>query len=1159
MMRKCTFILILCLSFLLSGLSTPAQSVSNEEIVDYLIFFRDQQNLGEKINWMNQFQQWDRYFETKTFEKLSICQVKATSKTFRFIQQHYPDAMFYPNYHFSASPVSQEVISAPDTSTIPWNLESIHANWLWEQGYTGKNVHLGVLDTGVDGSHKDLQGKINHFAFIDRSGYVVKEEVAYDTDTHGTHVSGIIAGGSTQKPLGVSPDSMLSVGVVIPGGGGSFVQILAGLEWMLDPDQNPATEDAPHAVNLSLGAPGYLSIWSSILTKMLNRNILPIFSVGNDGDGITSTPGNTPLSFSAGALDIQNNIGTFSSGADHLYWEDKETVLLDYSKPDVSAPGVNVVSSVPGNKYAAMSGSSMAAPHLTGAVGLLVDAFPDISAFDLRAYIEASAMDLGVSGADTRYGKGKLDVKQAYLNLSSSVKVTGQIKNASSVSLRWRELNRSVYVNPQGAFVSYLNPGSYHLDFYINRNLVQSIPVLNLEKPIHLSAEIPPVTETLIEGKVMDAKGNPLSAIVVSSEETVQTNTEGFFQLKTNLFETIEILCSGYQNKTICIQKPGSYCNVKLLPADLLLIEGNSLMNTMKNPPRDAKQFYTKALDDLKVSYSYFDSSKYSLTWDYIKNFDSVIAFYPSGTVTYDEGIVLAKYLEAGGRLIISGRLLFYLEQYLGNDFLQTYYGVTSRYTLASPSVISYSENGPFAGFFFPLSGDEGANNQEYCEILQKNESGKVITPLLRYADATKEAYSAISISNGRYRSILMSFGFEGIGNPLSRLEWMRAMLSWLKDTQTIHIQLNESVSPHFIRIKKNNQNLIEQIADNNEVIFRNLEAGDYDVTLHTFGFESENFKTTIQSGDYYSIQSFPKASPYQPVQLQFETSSDHPIYYQLYFYSRLIKEDILTFPVLKESLPSGNYTLIAYSSSLSPLKYYINVTDQPIDIKLELTPMKKKVLLVNNSATGNFFVDNYLRLGDFYKKFFTSVSYGVDFWDVSDKGFPTKLDLLPYQVVYYFSGINQNALLKPEHLSVLSFYLDQGGKVILNGNCHHSNLKGTAFLQKYFGIDIYSPNVREQTVIGNSHTIMDGLLIDLSDSMTESGILTPYPSLTKLNDTVVTVFSYLSGKVSSTYYKQENYSTLYITFGLDNVTKSSVRLDLVNKSIQLMIEGMKE
>jgi hypothetical protein len=164
----------------------------------------------------------------------------------------------------------------------------------------------------------------------------------------------------------------------------------------------------------------------------------------------------------------------------------------------------------------------------------------------------------------------------------------------------------------------------------------------------------------------------------------------------------------------------------------------------------------------------------------------------------------------------------------------------------------------------------------------------------------------------------------------------------------------------------------------------------------------------------------------------------------------------------------------------------------------------------------------------------------------------------LPYQVVYYFSGINQNALLKPEHLSVLSLYLDQGGKVIFNGNCHHSNLKGTAFLQKYFGIDIYSTNVREQTVIGDSHTIMDGLLIDLSDSMTESGILTPYPSLTKLNDSVVTVFSYLSGKVSSTYYEQENYRTLYITFGLDNIAKSSVRLDLVNKSIQLILDGLK-
>lgn len=1156
-MRKLLFSLLVVTSLFLHSLWLPVHSMQNEETVDYLVFFRNQQDMEERMRWILQFQQWDHQFETNLFKQLSICEIKATANTFRLIQKQYPDVILYPNYNFSASPINQEVLSDSPFGSVPWNLDSIHANWLWEQGFTGKNVHLGVLDTGADSTHKELTGKIKNFAFIDRAGMVIKEKVGYDTDTHGTHVSGIIAGGSTQKPLGVSPDSVLSVGVVIPGGGGSFVQILAGLEWMLDPDQDPLTDDSPRAVNLSLGAPGYLTIWSDILEKMLNHNILPVFSVGNDGDGITSTPGNTPLSCSVGALDEQNKVGTFSSGADHLYWEDDKSTLLDYTKPDVSAPGVRVVSSIPGNKYAAMSGSSMAAPHLTGAVGLLASAFPDISAYDLRAYIEASALDLGITGPDSRYGKGKIDLKQTFLKLSDAMNVTGSISHSDRVTLRWRELNRSVYIKPNGTFTSYLDPGSYHLDIAVNQQVVHTIAVSNLEKPVHLNVEVPFLSESFYEGRVIDVRGNPLSAVVISSKDSVQTDTEGYFQIKADLYDTVDIFASGYQNKTIFLQKPNQFFNIRLTSVELLLIEGNSLMSTLKNPPRNEKQFYTRALTDLSVSFAYLDSGKHPLTWDFIKQYDSVIAFYPSGTVTYEEGKVFAQYLESGGRLIISGRLLLYLEQYLGNDFIRTYYGITSRYTIANPSVTSYSENGPFAGFFFPLSGDDGANNQEYCEILQKNESGKLITPLLRYADATKEAYAAISVSNGQYRSILMGFGFEGIGQPEARLQWMKAMLTWLTDNQTIQIHLNKASLPHYIRIKKNNQNMIEQTIRKDEVVFRNLESGEYDIMIHSFGYESESFKTSIQSGDSFSIQSYPKIASTQPIQFQFETKLDNPIYYQLYFYTQLIQEDILTTTSFKKNLPSGNYTLFAYSSTMAPMKYYITVKDQPLDLKLELTPMKKKVLLINDSVTGNYFLDNYIRLGEFYYKFFTSVNAGVDYWDISAKGFPTKLDLLPYQVLYYFSGINQNALANPEHLSIISFYLDQGGRVIFNGNCHHSNLKNTAFLQKYCGIDIYSTNIREQTVIGAKNTLMDGMLLDLSDSMTDSGIFTPYPSLTIRNDQVVTVFSYLSGKVSSTYFEQDNFRTLYITFGLDNLTKANARLDLVNKSIQLVLDGM--
>lgn len=1140
-----------------TNLFFPGFSSGKEEIRDYIVFFQNQTSYQENMNWLNQYGTWDPTFETHGYYNLSACRIQGSETTFKLIFEHLQDAVFYPNYQFTATPAQQYSASIPSNS-IPWNLTSIHADWLWEKGLTGKGVHLAVLDTGVDGNHKALQNKIINFVYIDRNGAVIKEPQSYDTDTHGTHVSGIVAGGSVEKPLGVSPDSKLSVGVVIPGGSGAFSQILGGLEWVLDPDQNPATPDTPRAVNLSLGAPGYMNIWSSILKRLLNQNILPVFSAGNDGDGISSTPGNSPLSFSVGALDQSDKIGTFSSGADHINWEDSEVTLLNYTKPDVSAPGVDILSSIPDNKFASMSGTSMAAPHLTGSIGLLAEAFPDISAYDLRAFIESSAIDMGTPGSDSRYGFGKIDLKQAYLNISSSIKLTGELSPNEDISLKWREINRNIYINDQNQFTSYLKPGTYHLDCYYGSTLVKSLLVDNLQKPFHIKLDnIPKVSEFILEGRVTNAIGNPLHATVVTSLESVQTDEKGFFSVKTKLFDSVTLLASGYQNQTKLMTQTDSFLNIKLSKADVLLLEGKILVYSVKNPPRFEKQYYSQALDELGVTYATMKTDQIPLSWDYIKDFSSVIAYYPSGTLSYEEGQILGRYLESGGKLIISGRMVLYLEQYFGYQFIRKYFGVTSKYTISSPSVISYESNGPFAGFFFTLTGDGGANNQEFCEILQKGENEIPFTPLLRYTDAGKESYAGISVSNGQYRGIYLAFGFEGIGHPTSRLEWMRSMLNWLNDTHNVSVQFQDETTPHYVNITKSNQIIKEELVQTKQISYPNLEIGEYKMTLHSYGYEKEVFEFIMQTGDSISIHSYPKRSKTFPVNLHFENSQNNLIYTQLFFYQHLLSEDILDQNSLSLDLPTGSYMIKAVSAEMEPIVYKWTITDEPVEKDLAFAEKKKKVLLINDSLTGDYFLDNYLRLGDFYQKYFTSVSLGVDFWNVSLLGFPKKLDVLPYKVVYYFSGINQDALSQSESISTLSFYLDQGGNVIMNGNCLHSNLKGTAFLKDYFGIDIYSTNIREQTVLGSNKTVMEGMSFDLIDSMIDGGIYTPYPSLTILDNDTVSLFTYLSGSVSSTYCQRNGFHAVYISFGLDNISKSNYRLDLVNKSIQLAVNGM--
>ena len=161
-MRKVFLTICIVISICISSSWSPRKSLALEETADYLIFFQNSTDMQNALTWINQFQRWDHHYETTMFPQLSVCQLKASPDTFRLIRKHFPSITMVPNYRFSAAPVYRKKVQNTIDSTIPWNLESIQANWLWEQGFTGKGVHLGILDTGADGTHKDLKDKIRN-------------------------------------------------------------------------------------------------------------------------------------------------------------------------------------------------------------------------------------------------------------------------------------------------------------------------------------------------------------------------------------------------------------------------------------------------------------------------------------------------------------------------------------------------------------------------------------------------------------------------------------------------------------------------------------------------------------------------------------------------------------------------------------------------------------------------------------------------------------------------------------------------------------------------------------------------------------------------------------------------------------------------------------
>jgi subtilisin family serine protease len=201
-------------------------------------------------------------------------------------------------------------------------------------------------------------------------------------------------------------------------GQGAGTALLAAAEWMADPDGNPATADFPAAVNNSWTGGDANDPWfRSTMRVWLALGIVPVFAAGNSGPagGSIGSPASYPEALSVAAVDDLGVLAGFSSRGPVL-WENRDgtgpvpgTSLL---KADVAAPGVAIVSSV-GSGYQTYSGTSMAAPHVAGVVGLLKAAVPALGAAQIADLIRRTARDGGPAGPDAGYGTGVVDALSA--------------------------------------------------------------------------------------------------------------------------------------------------------------------------------------------------------------------------------------------------------------------------------------------------------------------------------------------------------------------------------------------------------------------------------------------------------------------------------------------------------------------------------------------------------------------------------------------------------------------------------------------------------------------------------------------------------------------------------------------------------------------------
>ena len=293
-----------------------------------------------------------------------------------------------------------------------WGLAKIGAPEAWGGYGRGENILIGVLDTGTDDAHPSLAGKVSAFEEFDALGNPLGTPV-HDSHFHGTHVAGTICGRTFRGVnIGVAPDAQVASALVLPGGGGTFAQIIAGMQWALSA--------GVHVINMSLGGIGYTPVWNLPVLNTTLSGVLVVASIGNSGHGTSGGPGNDLFALGVGATHYEDAVAGFSAGQTLVgVWHDVLSPIfgpLTYMKPDISAPGVQVLSAIPGPDLAALNGTSMAAPHVAGAVALLLSTEPNLQGdpFAVRdILLGAGREDYGEAGRDQRFGFGRLDALSA--------------------------------------------------------------------------------------------------------------------------------------------------------------------------------------------------------------------------------------------------------------------------------------------------------------------------------------------------------------------------------------------------------------------------------------------------------------------------------------------------------------------------------------------------------------------------------------------------------------------------------------------------------------------------------------------------------------------------------------------------------------------------
>lgn len=323
---------------------------------------------------------------------------------------------------------NRSVLYTPDDRNIEWGVKAVHAEKVWDEfGLHGEGVTIGIIDTGVNyklpalkNAYKGYDPVMDTFDttyykdFIDSSK---TEPDASPENNHGTHVAGIIVGkeGDSLNQIGVAPGAkFISARAIYQNSTAKRTTVLAAGDWMY--------EMHPDIINNSWGGNTEPDPWFMRMAERLEEaGIIVVFASGNDKnndaqEGSILNPASLPNVISVGAVDINNKIAPFSNKGPSSF--DKNSSWI---KPEFTAPGVQVRSLNAMGGYTSESGTSMAAPHVSGVLALIKQAKPDITMSEAKSLLTSTAQPLTdrnyTTSPNMAYGYGIVNAYDAIATL----------------------------------------------------------------------------------------------------------------------------------------------------------------------------------------------------------------------------------------------------------------------------------------------------------------------------------------------------------------------------------------------------------------------------------------------------------------------------------------------------------------------------------------------------------------------------------------------------------------------------------------------------------------------------------------------------------------------------------------------------------------------